>query len=573
MKKLFVSALLVGALCNAFNVKAKPVKEKAGTVVYQMISHGKPIPQAGETILKYANGVAVVERKAPKEQNLIPEVPKEKTIIDFSGGQAYQLAKLMDGSLYHTAKQLSDLPKPKVTDETEEILGYNCKKATIVLFSNRIDLWFTTEAGIKGAPSVGSGLTDGVVLKMVRNGSYGMLATKIDLQKKSKEELMPTNLGALVNGPVYQSKLKSSYIKSVEVFDREQISWGNEINNPEGEVLDAIYKYAGGTLILKKVKLPKVTDDYDVFAEIVQYSNGDAYDRTGSIFMIPQDRERSFLDGLQKGVKTLPEYKDVEGKAYQGVVATDDYLPVLEMVRFFTSFGVRAFNEKRTVVGQQWEDSTIFKQDISYLLPKLQGEVWIGAFIGNYDKGGHKLSLKLNYYPGSRVISEEPEKKKWVLPLFNTCNVMEMAGQSYGTMFKGDSLKVGFTIPEGVKNVRLEYISTGHGGWGGGDEFNQKMNEIFVDGDKVFGYIPWRRDCGTYRNSNPSSGNFWNGISSSDLSRSGWCPATLTNPVTVPFTGIEAGKHTIQVAIPIGPKEGGSSSSWNISGVLVGEYE
>jgi hypothetical protein len=34
---------------------------------------------------------------------------------------------------------------------------------------------------------------------------------------------------------------------------------------------------------------------------------------------------------------------------------------------------------------------------------------------------------------------------------------------------------------------------------------------------------------------------------------------------------LKAGKHTIQVKIPQGKPEGSSFSSWNISGVLIGE--
>src|SRR5690606_5957158 len=121
---------------------------------------------------------------------------------------------------------------------------------------------------------------------------------------------------------------------------------------------------------------------------------GDAYDRKGTVFMIPANRELSFLDGLQKGVKALPLYA---GK-YQGVTATDNYLPPLELMRFFTPFGVRHFNEQVKIRGYQWADSAVYRQDITELLPCLQGEVLLGVFIGNYDKGGHKVSLRLQYY-------------------------------------------------------------------------------------------------------------------------------------------------------------------------------
>jgi len=148
---------------------------------------------------------------------------------------------------------------------------------------------------------------------------------------------------------------------------------------------------------------------------------------------------------------------------------------------------------------------------------------------------------------------------------------MEMAGQQYGTMFDGDTLSVEVNIPEGLSTLKMVFISTGHGGWGGGDEFNPKMNELLVDGRRVWSYVPWRSDCGTYRNFNPASGNFWNGLSSSDYSRSGWCPGSLSGPLVIPLDGIAPGKHTFSVTVPMGKPEGGSFSHWNISGVLTGE--
>ena len=91
---------------------------------------------------------------------------------------------------------------------------------------------------------------------------------------------------------------------------------------------------------------------------------------------------------------------------------------------------------------------------------------------------------------------------------------------------------------------------------GGGDEFNQKPNTLYLDGEKVISFVPWRDDCGTYRNWNPCSGNFSNGLSSSDLSRSNWCPGTVTNPEYIYLGDLEAGEHSITVKIPQGAPEG-----------------
>jgi hypothetical protein len=194
-------------------------------------------------------------------------------------------------------------------------------------------------------------------------------------------------------------------------------------------------------------------------------------------------------------------------------------------------------------------------------------EVYIGMNIGNYDRGGHKVSLNLTIHP------EEISKKTLQnIPLFNTNNIMEMAGQEYGSMFNSEKgLEVKFTLSKPMKNARLRYITTGHGGWENGDEFVPKKNSVFLDEKLAFAFVPWRQDCGSYRLSNPASGNFENGLSSSDYSRSNWCPGTVTNPIFIDLGDLSEGEHSIRIQIPLGANEGSSFSAWNVSGVLIGE--
>jgi hypothetical protein len=149
---------------------------------------------------------------------------------------------------------------------------------------------------------------------------------------------------------------------------------------------------------------------------------------------------------------------------------------------------------------------------------------------------------------------------------------MEMAGQEYATLFNHEKgLEVTFTLDKEFKNAKLRYITTGHGGWENGDEFVPKKNTILLNGKEVFSFIPWRQDCGAYRLFNPASGNFNDGLSSSDLSRSNWCPGTATQPVDIALGNLQPGTYTLQVTIPQGAPEGGSFSAWNVSGVLFGE--
>jgi GLPGLI family protein len=557
---------------SGFSAEGKDNDLKKIKITYHTLISGEVSGRGGSTVV-VAGSEASKSYSESSGLTLIPQTPAEAAYVDYEARKTYQAADLYDGRSIYTELGFSDYPEITETGETEKILGYTCKKVKASLRSNSIEIWYTTELKVKGTPLMSHGLVDGLVLKVVRNGNYGLMAAEIEEVKSRKPEpIIPVSLGEKMDAPYFRHLVTASFITTTEIFRDEQISWGNPIENPDGIQLDRTYRFAGGTVIAKRINLPEVSPDYLVFAELEQYSSGDAYDRTGTVFIIPEDKEQSFFDALQDGINSVPAFQAANGKSYQATVSTPGFSPAVELVRFFTPFGISHFNKQVEVFSQEWEERAFYKQDITELLPLIQGEVWIGIFIGNYDQGGHKVSLDLKYYPGSRVVREqEEEQRKWICPLFNTLNIMEMAGQEYGTMFENDTLRVEVEVPAGVKNISLRYISTGHGGWGGGDEFNQKLNSVFVDNLLTYGYIPWNSNCGSFRKYNPASGNFWNGLTSSDYSRSGWCPGEATNPVYIPLPDLKPGKHVIKVAIPLGEREGGSFSHWCISGVLIGE--
>lgn len=570
-KEQFVLFVLV--IMSAFAAQAATAPKQA-TVNYILKTNGKERGEGPSVILRYIDGRAIIDRPEEKrDKKLIAGLAKEMTVLDFNAKKVINRAEVDANTIFHYETAFSEMEEVTFTNETEKILGYNCKLAKMNLRSNRIDVWYTEEAGIQGTPYQPTANVPGLVLKMVRNGNFEMLATSVDFDKKKNgTDPIPSNWGELVSSVEYQARLREALIQTVTVFEHEQLNFDNDCQSPKVLDNEKVMHFAKGTVVLRKVTLPELPDSYNIFAEVVQCSNGDAYDRTGSVFLIPTDSVKSFLNGMTDGVSELPYFVAGNGKKYQGMKATEGYLPPVELVRFFTPFGVRHFNDKVKVKGQVWADSAYFKQDVSELRDYLKKDVWIGAYIANYDKGGHYISMKLKYYPDSPVV-EEKSDKYWQMPLFCSLNLLEIAGQDYPTLFGTDSLTVSFRVPEKVKNIQLRYISTGHGGWGGGDEFNQKNNEIWIDGKLAFSYTPWRTDCAVFRNSNPASGNFWNGLSSSDLSRSGWCPGSLTNPVFIPLPELEPGKHTLKVAIPQGEKEGSSESYWCVSGVILGEKE
>lgn len=529
-------------------------------IQYESSYNGKVQPNQNPLIVWVnASENYILNSKVKEQKNDYPfEISKiekpSNTIVSYGFLNAENIISTSDSE--SIAKQSFEL-----TSETKKILGYNCKKAVTKINSNTIEIWYTNDLKIKGGPSsLGQDL--GLVLEIERNGNSATTATSIKKIKKTGIENIINKSIKTTDLLSYKDLLWKSRFTTLKVFENEIINFSDQSKSDEN-----IKRFANGTIILKKVKFPEISQGENIFVELKQQSNGDAYDRTGTVFFIPENKSMSFFDGLEKGAKTLPVYENGNGKQYQGVISTENYEPSIEMMRFFTSFGIDKFNHIQ-LKGKEWQTISTFRQDITELKPSLSDkEIWVGTFIGNYDKGGHKVNLEITIHKSDQIV----HKNNKVIPLFNTTNIMEMAGQDYATMFNNEKgLFVEFNLIKDLKNAQLRYITTGHGGWENGDEFIPKPNSIYLDGKLTFSFIPWRTDCGSYRLFNPASGNFADGLSSSDLSRSNWCPGTVTNPNFIQLGDLKAGQHTIQIKIPQGAPEGTSFSAWNVSGALIG---
>jgi GLPGLI family protein len=452
----------------------------------------------------------------------------------------------------------------EITQETKNILGYTCKKAITKINSNTITLWFTNELGVYGGPtSLGGHL--GLVLEYDRNGTYAIRVSKLTKLKKNHGSMIGQYASVAYYSPLdYRDLVWKSRFKEISVFKKHIINFDpDHIQND----LELSVRFANGTLAAKRVTFPDIPSGHHLFVDAQIQSNGDAYDRTASILAMPTEGKKTFFEFISEG-NVLPVFVNGNGKEYQGVVSTETYQAPLELMRMFTSFGIKHFNHLE-IKDKNWHEEVPFRQDITELSPIFSGkEMWIVLFIGNYDKGGHVVDLNFTIHEAATKVF--PSKQ--VIPLFNTTNIMEMAGQEYATMFSApEGLFMTFTLEKPIKNAYLRYIATGHGGWENGDEFLPKRNSIELNNTILHQFIPWRQDCGSFRLYNPASGNFGNGLSSSDYSRSNWCPGTVTNPEFIFIGDLQAGEHTIRVRIPMGEQEGSSFSAWNVSGVIFGE--
>jgi len=534
--------------------------EEVYEIKYQQTANGEKTGD-GFSIL-YMDSIVFLSRKEDKIQ----------TYTDFKNQQNISIIEA-DGQVYQLSTPFDKLPQPELGDQTKEMAGFQCKYASWSYFSNKIEMWYTEESTAKGSPYQRFLCNENALaVQIIINGNRTITLDTI-IKTSDKTPLKAIDKQAIqVNDAEFEElKINSRFIK-FSVFNDEQINFDTNLEVDKGELaFDSTYHFSNGGIILKRIRLTdELRKSGSIYARLTCKSNGDAYDRTGSVFVLPPTKEDqiSMLNAFQNGLELLPVFTDNNGQNYQGIIQQGNYQPPIEIMRFFTSFGVDYFNELRAINNYPWANEAVYKQDVSAFIPNDQEEIYVGVFIGNYDSGGHIVSLEFDFHP---AFDEETQMVKYINPLFSTVNIMEMQGQNYGKLFNNDTLRLEFKLPENIKDLNLLFTSTGHGGWGGGDEFNPKLNQIWIDGEEVFNIVPWRTDCATYRFLNPASGNFGNGLSSSDLSRSNWCPATLTPPYLIPLNDLKPGFHKLEVVIDQGEDEGGSTSHWSVTGVLTGK--
>ena len=253
-----------------------------------------------------------------------------------------------------------------------------------------------------------------------------------------------------------------------------------------------------------------------------------------------------------------------------------------------TPFGVGFYSDnrvkyRRPVYIPSWEKQVVWQHDISELKDVVSGSFYIGVWIDSWTAEGYNFDLKLLY---SNRVRHTPK----VLPLVNT--IPYVNGQIIPDIFAKSSIVHTFNLNRNVKNVKLHYITTGHGGHSGGDEFIKIKNSVYFDNSLVLDTIPWRDDCTSFRRFNPTSG-VWikkdsaayydfktqkrelkvieERIASSDLSRSNWCPGSSVKPMVVKLGDLKKGEHQLKIKIPATPVDGDKLNHWLVSAYLTFE--
>ena len=362
------------------------------------------------------------------------------------------------------------------------------------------------------------------------------------------------------------------------VFKTQPLNFGGQ----KGTDVEAV-RLMSGRVVYKKVTMPTFRKGTDVKVKLTVRSNGDRWDKSGSCFVVSDPKKLSILSITEKEAK-FPKDSYIDDK-YAGYVAGENYNPVVELMRFMTPFGVGHYSDnkvknRRPVYIPTWEKQAVWEHDITDLESLVTGTFYVGVWIDSWTAEGYEFDLELIY-------SNRKQKKFSVMALVNT--IPYVGGQQIPDNFAHKELEKIFLLKKNIKNVKLHYITTGHGGHSGGDEFIKLKNSVYFDNKLVLDTIPWRDDCASFRRFNPTSGvwlkkdsvSYINSktnkydikeieerLASSDLSRSNWCPGSSVEPMVVKLNDLKAGSHMLRIKIPATPVDGDKLNHWLISAYL-----
>lgn len=359
--------------------------------------------------------------------------------------------------------------------------------------------------------------------------------------------------------------------------------FGDTLAFVPGQTVDTLltdrgdYRLDAGRIRLKPIALPHRARQCAITVDVSLQSAGDPWDKSGTLFAFADAAGRDYLRRMQDG-------GDADTNRFAGITPEGIREPALELLRFITPFGVGHFSHteraqayKPESVGA-WADSVHWSADLSHMQSWLThaDTLWVGVYIDTWTAEGYTFSASITLDESDLPCDIALDQR--TLPLLNTTKLAH--DQRPYTAFPNGPLSVPFTLDAPANRATLEFLTTGHGGHAGGDEFTQQEHILLLDGDTLQAWTPWRNDCGAYRRFNPTSG-FWPStyvvrgdtleerVASSDLSRSNWCPGDDVEPLRLDLGDLSAGEHTMEIAIPGAQAWTDSTFNfWNIAATL-----
>jgi len=228
----------------------------------------------------------------------------------------------------------------------------------------------------------------------------------------------------------------------IDVFKNNYIHFGGEAQNNS----EFYNELDNGRILSKNLKLPSFSKPVQIIANLDIDTDGDPWDRAGTIYI------------------------DVPG------------MEEIELLKFITGYGGHSILEK----------------DVTYLAPLLTGEITINAFVDTWVQNGWIFDFSLSF-----IETDSIQPATW------NYGIMFNSGMTRAQIDEGKPVYP-INIPPNPERVMLTYYVSGHCTDGrGADEFESKDNVIAIDDLEIHRYKPWRSDCENFAKQNAGGGTYW----------------------------------------------------------------
>lgn len=180
-----------------------------------------------------------------------------------------------------------------------------------------------------------------------------------------------------------------------------------------------------------------------------------------------------------------------------------------------------------------------------------------------------------------------PENTNQLIPIFFNQSLNNY--QANATDDLGETKKtILFSVPEKLNDASFFLITSNHGANTGGEEYNRREHNIYLDNNLILSYTPGRTTCEPFRVYNTQANGIYGQTPKTPAqwqAFSNWCPGDVIDIRKINLGRVQAGTHAFQIDVPSAQFVGqqgnipvslylhGKTSGWLATGVEEAKQE
>ena len=270
MKKSLPIILLLTLLAQGIFAQVTPVEiaKNSNRFTYEVYDYGEKIDTSQLKISLEESQLYYLIFQDEKPGRNVPGYAYETTYVDLKNDSTYLCASFRD-PYWETVEVASPFSRSDIAYETARVDGLT--RYTCHINSNTLE-FFVQDFPADINPLTYYGRFKGIVVCFKRNNqTYLQLVESSEYVEKANHDddgaVKKSKPNRRVSARELSQMKKERLVITTRIFDDVQLSWGQQNDHVEGDYIDnmpydSVLHFAGGTLALKRVRLPKLPKHY-----------------------------------------------------------------------------------------------------------------------------------------------------------------------------------------------------------------------------------------------------------------------------------------------------------------------